>query len=101
MTTTSRWSTVLGALSCFGDSRGSGGARDGKILRSLAAFAVSWNTGMLQTGALGYTLKDLCDGLYQLRAKDDATSSSGSEDCDRGLLADRVEAPHCPAFCHY
>jgi hypothetical protein len=53
ITTTSFWSIVPESLFGLGDSLGSGGARDGRILRSLAALEVSSKTGILQA--------DVCD----------------------------------------
>jgi hypothetical protein len=46
--TTSRLSSALNLYSGLDESLGRGSARDGRILRSLAAFDVSWKTGMLQ-----------------------------------------------------
>lgn len=50
MTTTSRLSSEFAERAGSGESLGNGGARDGKILRSLAAFDVSWKTGILEVG---------------------------------------------------
>jgi hypothetical protein len=52
ITTTSRFSSALEALLGRGESLGNGGARDGRILRSLAALEVSWKTGMLYVTTL-------------------------------------------------
>jgi hypothetical protein len=47
MTTTSRLSLPLLRPSGLRESLGSGGAREGKIRKSLAEFEVSWKTGIV------------------------------------------------------
>jgi hypothetical protein len=65
-------------------SLGKGSARDGRILRSLAAFDVSWKTGMLQNNVkeLAYDFRGL------IRISRDSTWNT--EMLDNSILQNRL-----------